>query len=315
VSASVALIGGRGYAGAEFLRVLAAHPSMQLAFASSGSQAGRPLVEVCPEWPEPSDTFQRVERDALKGLRADAWVLAVPNAAATSWVDAIRAARADAVIVDLSADHRFARDWVYGLPELNRPKIRSARNIANPGCYATGAQLALAPVRDWLAGTPVVFGISGYSGAGKRPSARNDPERLRNNLIPYRLNGHVHEREISLHLQADVRFIPHVAEFFRGISLTVSARLDHAMDAKDLEQLYLERYGGEKRVRLTTEVPEIRMVQRTPDVCIGGFSVDERDPRRISLVAALDNLCKGAATQAMQNLNLALDFDENLGLD
>ena len=161
----------------------------------------------------------------------------------------------------------------------------------------------------------MVFGISGYSGAGKRPSARNDPERLRNNLIPYRLNGHVHEREISHHLQADVRFIPHVAEFFRGISLTVSARLDHAMDAKDLEQLYLERYGGEKRVRLTTEVPEIRMVQRTPDVCIGGFSVDERDPRRISLVAALDNLCKGAATQAMQNLNLALDFDENLGLD
>ncbi len=102
------------------------------------------------------------------------------------------------VILDLSADYRFDPGWTYGLPERFRDQIRTSKLIANPGCYATGSQLGLLPLKDRLASPPVIFGVSGFSGAGKTPSPRNDPEMLRDNLMPYALSGHVHEQEISL---------------------------------------------------------------------------------------------------------------------
>jgi N-acetyl-gamma-glutamyl-phosphate reductase len=313
VSISIALVGGRGYTGAELLRLIARHPRLELAFASSGSQAGRALTSVCPEWPA-RDTFVSLDHDGVGRRSADAWVLAVPNGAAAEWASAIRAAHADAVILDLSADHRFDGDWVYGLPERFRDRIRGARQVSNPGCYATGAQLALLPVRDYLVGTPVVFGVSGYSGAGRRPSAKNDPERLRDNLLPYGLAGHVHEREMSEQLGLEVRFMPHVAAFFRGISLTVAAQVDHDASEARLLDVYGAAYGGEPRVRVTAAIPEVRQVRGTPDAMIGGFAVDRREPSRFTVVAVLDNLAKGAATQAMQNLNLALGLEEQLGV-
>ncbi|NND45540.1 MAG: N-acetyl-gamma-glutamyl-phosphate reductase [Xanthomonadales bacterium] len=315
MSARIALIGGRGYTGAEFLKYLARHPQLELAFASSASNAGRPLRESFPDWPDAETRFANVTPEDVAKHEADAWLLAVPNGAAAVWAAAIRKSHPNTVILDFSADHRFDDGWCYGLPERNREQVRAARNIANPGCYATGAQLALLPLVDRLQSAPVVFGVSGYSGAGKTPSARNDPERLRDNLIPYTLNGHVHEREISHQLSTDVRFMPHVAPFFRGISLTLSARLDHASDAAELLEAFSNFYAAEPRVRVSAEVPEIPAVRGGPDAHIGGFSVDVRHPRTLAWVAVLDNLGKGAASQAMQNLNLALQFDEHLGLD
>lgn len=314
MSARVALIGGRGYTGSEWLGLLLKHPQLSLAFASSGSLAGRPLTEAFPDWPASEDRFHPSDPQRVAGLDADAWLLAVPNGVAAGWATAIRAAHANAVILDLSADHRFDDNWVYGLPERNRARISGSLDIANPGCYATGAQLALAPLLDRLQGVPVIFGVSGYSGAGKAPSERNDPERLRDNLIPYRLNGHVHEREISHQLGRPVRFMPHVAPFFRGISLTLSVRLDHATSATELAAVFDAAYRGEPRVSVSRQIPEIAMVRHSPDIHIGGFSVDERDRCCASWVAVLDNLGKGAAAQAMQNLNLALGLDEHLGL-
>lgn len=315
MSLSVALIGGRGYTGAEWLGLLAGHPGLSLAFASSASQAGTALAEVCAIWPDPSARFIRFGPDDIPNHRAEAWVLAVPNGAAGEWAAAIRAADPDTVILDLSADHRFDKEWTYGLPERFRAEIRESRNIANPGCYATGAQLALLPLQDRLDGVPVVFGVSGFSGAGKKPTERNDPERLRDNLIPYRLNGHLHEQEISHQLQCEVRFIPHVAGYFRGISLTLTANLDRTMGETELTGMFREHYRHEARVKVLDGIPEISGVRNTPDIHIGGFSVDRRNPRRVSWVAALDNLSKGAASQAMQNLNLALQLDENLGIE
>lgn len=314
MSARIALIGGRGYTGTEWLKLLLKHPRLSLAFASSGSLAGRPLTEAFPEWPDSAERFRAADPQDLAGLDADAWLLAVPNGAAAEWAGAIRAAHSGAVILDLSADHRFDAGWVYGLPERNRTSISGALNIANPGCYATGAQLALIPLLDRLQGVPVVFGVSGYSGAGRAASERNDPERLRDNLIPYRLNGHVHEREISHQIERPVRFMPHVGPFFRGISLTLSARLDRATDAAELLAVFGDAYRNEPRVSVSEQIPEIAMVRHSPDIRIGGFSVDERDRSRVSWVAVLDNLGKGAATQAMQNLNLALGLNEHLGL-
>ncbi|KAA9130578.1 N-acetyl-gamma-glutamyl-phosphate reductase [Marinihelvus fidelis] len=312
---SVALVGGRGYTGAELLGLLARHPVLKLAFASSTSQAGLPVTEVCPQWPDANDQLVALSPGEVATGEADAWVLAVPNGAAAEWAQAISAAHPTAVIIDLSADHRFDDDWAYGLPELNRAAIRQAKRIANPGCYATAGQLGLAPIADRLAGTPSLFGVSGYSGAGRTPSPKNDPERLADNLLPYSLAGHVHEREIGHRLGRPVRFMPHVAPFFRGIAMTISARLGSPTSAAELEAIYREAYAGERRIRVSREAPEVRDMRDTPDAAIGGFTVSPDDPHDIAVVSVLDNLSKGAASQALQNINLALGLDEQLGLE
>jgi len=311
---SIALVGGRGYTGAEFLSLLAVHPQMQLAFASSSSQAGKAISETCPGWPDRSTVFAALQPSDVASKIADAWVLAVPNGVATIWAEAIHRAHPGAVILDLSADHRFNHDWTYGLPERFREKLRHSLLVSNPGCYATATQLALLPVLDRLTGTPVVFGVSGYSGAGRTPSDRNNPRRLHDNLLPYSLSGHVHEKEVGNQLGRDIRFIPHVASFFRGIALTISARLSEAVTAEQLFALYSQAYEDEARVQVSSEIPEVQAVRETPDVHIGGFDADDRDPSRITLVATIDNLLKGAASQALQNLNLALGLEENTGI-
>ena len=259
--------------------------------------------------------FTRLEPGGVADHSADAWVLALPNGLASGWVEAIRAEFSEAVIVDLSADYRFDNAWAYGLPERFRDRLRQARNIANPGCYATGSQLGLLPLKDSLVSAPVIYGVSGYSGAGKTPTPRNDPERLRDNLIPYALSGHMHEKEISHQLDTPVRFLPHVAAFFRGISLTLAFELDHATTPGRLFSLFQQAYGGEPLVEVIEEIPEVRAVQGTPAAHVGGFTLDERNPSRGSLVVVLDNLLKGAASQALQNLNLALGLDEYAGIN
>jgi N-acetyl-gamma-glutamyl-phosphate reductase len=312
---TVALVGGRGYTGAELLSLLATHPQMDLAFASSSSQAGQAVRDICPAWPDPDTSFVALQAKQVQTRQADAWVLAVPNGVAADWASRIREAHPDSAILDLSADHRFEKSWTYGLPERFRERIRESKLISNPGCYATGAQLGLLPVLDYLVGTAVVFGVSGYSGAGRTPSDKNNPDRLHDNILPYSLAGHVHEQEISHQLGRAVRFMPHVASFFRGISLTISAQVDHEATPEKLLSVYTGAYRNEPRIRVLPGIPEVQAVRETPDVHVGGFAVDERDPTRFTVVVTLDNLSKGAATQAMQNLNLALGLEENMGIE
>lgn len=314
-SPTINLIGGRGYTGSELLGLIAGHPQMTLGIASSRSEAGQTLSSACASWPDDGRTFTRLEPDGVVDYPADAWVLALPNGLAGQWVEAILAAFPGSVILDLSADYRFDTDWTYGLPERYRDQIRNARLISNPGCYATGAQLGLLPLAEDLRSDPLIFGVSGYSGAGKTPSPRNDPEVLKGNLVPYALSGHVHEREISHQLHTAVRFMPHVAEFFRGISLTIAFELDRPVTVEELATLYRQAYEGEKRIRISEEIPQVSAVQNTADVHIGGFNVDARNPAQGNLVVVLDNLLKGAASQALQNLNLALGLDENAGIN
>ena len=313
-SFSLNLIGGRGYTGSELLRLVAGHPRMELGIASSRSEAGQTISSACDGWPKDGRTFTRLEPDEVAAYPADAWVLALPNGLAAQWVEAINATFPSSLILDLSADYRFDAQWCYGLPERYRDEIRGSQLIANPGCYATGAQLGLLPIFEDLRSDPIVFGVSGYSGAGKTPSPRNDPKVLKDNLIPYALSGHVHEKEISHQLHTAVRFMPHVAAFFRGISLTIAFELDHPVSAEELKTTFQQAYAGEKRIRVGAEIPQVSDVQNTADVHIGGFDIDARNPAQGSLVVVLDNLLKGAASQAMQNLNLALGLDENAGI-
>ena len=309
------LVGGRGYTGSELLRLIAGHPDMDLGIASSRSVAGQSISSICDGWPQDGRTFTQLEPAGVSAHPADAWVLALPNGLAGEWVNAILADYPDAVILDLSADYRFDSQWTYGLPERFRDQLRDARLISNPGCYATGAQLGLLPLAEDLRADPVIFGVSGYSGAGKTPSPRNDPKVLKDNMIPYALSGHMHEKEVSRQLQSAVRFMPHVAAFFRGISLTIAFELDYPTSAGELEVLFRQAYEGEERIRISRDIPQVSAVQNTADVHIGGFDIDARNPAQGSLVVVLDNLLKGAASQAMQNLNLALGLDENAGIN
>ena len=311
----LALIGARGYTGRELLALLALHPGLELALAASSSRAGQPLRDELPDWPQAEARFAALTPEQVADVEAQVWVLALPNGASAPWVAAIERAHAEAVILDLGADYRFDPDWVYGLTECNREALAGARRIANPGCYATGAQIGLRPLRDRLAGPPVIFGVSGYSGAGRTPSPRNDPERLRDNLIPYALSGHVHEREIGTHLGRAVRFHPHVAAFFRGISLTVAVELQQPATTDELAATVSAAYAGEPLVAVDTAIPEIATLAPRAGVQVGGFTVDARDPRHASFVVVLDNLLKGAAVQALQNINLALGFEELAGLE
>lgn len=309
------LVGGRGYTGSELLRLLAGHPKMELGIVSSSSVAGQSISSACDGWPDDGRTFTQLEPGAISAYPADAWVLALPNDLAGAWVEAILKEFPGSVILDLSADYRFDPNWTYGLPERFREQIGSAKLIANPGCYATGSQLGLLPLVDQLVSSPVIFGVSGFSGAGKTPSPRNDPNVLRDNLIPYTLSGHIHEKEISHQLNSAVRFMPHVAAFFRGISLTIAFELDKGTSADELETRFRQAYADEALITVSKEIPQVSAVQNTAGLHIGGFTVDERDTRQGSLVVVLDNLLKGAASQAMQNLNLALGLEEYSGID
>lgn len=310
----LALIGGRGFTGTELLKLLTGHGGIELALATSESRAGQLITETVPEWPDSDQAFKSLQPDAVAGIEAGVWVLAMPNGQAEPWATAIESAHPDALILDLGADYRLDAEWVYGLTEINREAVAGARRIANPGCYATGALFGLLPIRTMLVSPPVIFGVSGFSGAGRRSSPRNDPGRLRANLIPYALTGHMHESEISAHLRRPARLHPHVGPFFRGISLTIAVQLTEPVSTDSLLELYRECYEDEPLIRVDETIPEIRHVSETPGLAIGGFSVDQRDPMRVSFVVTLDNLLKGAASQALQNINLALGLDELTGL-
>ena len=170
------------------------------------------------------------------------------------------------------------------------------------------------PLSDQLDDAPCAFGVSGFSGAGKTPNPRNDRQNLKDNLLPYSLTGHTHELEISRHLGAQVRFSPHVASFFRGISVTANAKLQSETNADELLQQFEDFYQAFPLVDAQAEIPEVRNVVESNRAMIGGFSVDQRDRRRIAIVCVIDNLRKGAASQIVQNLNLMFGHSAEHGL-
>lgn len=311
---AVALIGGRGYTGSSLLPLIAQHGSLELVCATSNSEAGQSLRIIDPDWPDPDQALMALNPDEVSTIQAHVWILALPNGASAPWVEAISQAHPTSLILDLGADYRFCDDWVYGLTEWHRSDLVGATRIANPGCYATAAQMALRPLAKSLASPPVIFGVSGYSGAGKTPSPRNDPARLAENLIPYQLTGHMHEKEVSHHLGQRVCFHPHVAPFFRGLSLTIHIHSKTPTTSDQLFEALSVAYAAEPLVSAHHDIPEIREVVNTPNVLIGGCTVDARDPHHASLVVVLDNLLKGAASQAIQNINVALGIDEREGL-
>ena len=308
---TIGLVGARGYVGREIVAVLAKHPRFAVSFVVSRTQAGQPVAEHLPG--APADlVFEDLGPEEVARKGVDAVVLALSNGQAEPYVAAIDRVRAETAIVDVSADYRFHSTWVYGLPELARGRLRGARRIANPGCYATAMTLALTPALDLIDGPAHACGVSGYSGAGATPSPRNDVDLLRDNLMPYSVVGHVHEREVSHHV-TPVCFVPHVAPFFRGITMTASFAVRKQPSTLALRHMYESYYAEEPMVTVTEEIPLVRDAVGKPGAAVGGIIMHPAGGRAV-VVATLDNLLKGAASQAVQNLNLAFDLPETMGI-
>src|SRR5579871_5216589 len=286
--ATVGVAGASGYAGGELMRLLAGHPRLAVGAATRepGELAG---CDVC--------------------------VLALPHGASAPL--ALELEAAGTRVVDMSRDLRGA--WIYGLPELHRDLVAGAATVANPGCYATAALLALAPLveRGQVCGTIVVDGKSGVSGAGKAPAEATHLCVAGEGITAYAPIDHPHQAEIERELSelagtpVTVTFTPHLAPFSRGLLVTAYAPLAGELDQAAAAELYAERYAGEPFVALVEQPRTQRM--RGANICQIAVHVDTR--RRMAVVvAALDNLVKGAAGQAIQNVNLMLGLDEDCGL-
>ncbi len=311
---SVGVVGARGYVGSELIKLINQHPCLWLSFAAARSQIGMPV----PSMEDVGMAYVDAEPSAVASHDVDAVVLAVPDGATGGYVDALSDSPGGSfskkVILDLSSDHRFDDQWVYGLSERNVIALRGATRISNPGCYATAVQLALGPVIDLIDSVPHAFGVSGYSGAGTTPSPRNDPKVLDGGITPYKLVGHTHEREITRHLGQSIRFSPHVAPFFRGITVTVQAQVKEPTNVDSIIEFFKASYKDSNLIRVIgEEIPCVQSISCDPGAEIGGITVDDKG-RDIAMVCTIDNLLKGAASQAIQNLNLAFGYENELGL-
>jgi N-acetyl-gamma-glutamyl-phosphate reductase common form len=304
---TIGLLGGRGYVGQEIIKLLVNHKYLNITSIFSSSKAGQSVpLNVGNEL-----LYQDLSLDKIVLSDEDAFILALPNNESQNYVDLIHRHNPQAIIVDLSADHRFDQAWEYRVPELSET-VQSTK-ISNPGCYASAMQFMLAPLKNILAGPVHLYGISGYSGAGATPNSRNDQEALQDSILPYSLVSHLHEKEVKAHSYPEILFTPHVGNFFRGIMMTGNFILSQSMSADEIYNLFVNHYQSEQLICIQPELPKLQDVQNTSNVIMGGFAVDQ-EINRLTFCCALDNLLKGAATQTVQNLNSAFGWDDNLGI-
>jgi N-acetyl-gamma-glutamyl-phosphate reductase len=292
------IAGASGYAGRELASLIAGHPRLSLRTAQARS-----------------DGYDALAPDEL--ARCDVAFLCLPHGASRDFGEAV--VRAGTPVVDLGSDFRLDPDWAYGLTELFRQDVRDSQQVANPGCYATAAILALTPLAEaGLLDAPVAIdGKSGVSGAGREPSERTHVSEVEGGVQPYSPTGHRHIAEIERSLERltgapfPVTFTPHLAPHSRGLEVTCYARLRRPLAQADAEALFHARYDAEPFVSVEQRVHPGRL--HGANSCHVGVWIDERTQTAIC-AAAIDNLVKGAAGQALQNANVMLGLDEGAGL-
>ena len=336
----VGVVGGTGYTGVELLRLLAAHPQVQVAAITSRAEAGTPVASLFPSLRGRVDlAFSDPAKAPLHDC--DCVFFATPNGVAMSQAKGLL--DAGARIVDFSADFRLKdkavwEKWykvahaspelfaeaVYGLPEMNRERIRGARLVANPGCYATAVQLALLPLveTDFVDHRHLIAdGKSGVSGAGRKAEVDILYSEASDNFKAYAVKGHRHHPEIIESLaslestsgrEIGLTFVPHLVPMVRGILATTYARITKETD---FQALYEKRYAKEPFVDVLPpgSQPETRWVRGTNQCRIAVHR--PLDAETLVVLAVEDNLVKGAAGQAVQNMNLMFGFPETQGLD
>lgn len=328
----VVVVGASGYAGAIAAGILWRHPGLELAAVTAREDTGRRLRDLYPHHRVPLELVP-FDPDEV-GAAADAAIVAYPHGSAAPAVAALleRGVR----VVDLSADFRL-RDvatyerWyvehphpelldraVYGLTELYREQIAAADLVACPGCFPTAAILALAPLAEaGLIADAVIDAKTGVSGTGKQPSARNHFVTVDENVIPYGVGAHRHMPEIDQELgrlgaPVPIVFTPHLVPLDQGELLSCYVAPTRRLDQAELAELYGRRYGDEPFIELVERPPGVRDVRET-NYCAISVHADERTGRCF-VFAAIDNLWKGTASQAVADLNLMFGLDEDAGL-
>ena len=309
----VGVFGASGYVGQELVRLLAGHPGASLVFATAESAAGE-LVEG-----------RRLVRAADAPLaRAEVVLSALPHGVSGRYVQEARAAGKRAV--DLSADFRLSPDAVYGLTEVARPRVALAELVANPGCYPTAALLALIPLaqRGLIdeSREVVIDAASGVTGAGRTPQRELLFGEVAEDFRAYAVgNGHRHLPELRATLAreggftGDLVFTPHLLPVKRGILETIHVPLSRVLDQATAEGIYETVYAGERCVRVMHgTLPSLKDVVYRNRVALGVAAVGNVRRPRLTVIAAIDNLVKGAAGQAIQNMNVMLGLAETLGL-
>jgi N-acetyl-gamma-glutamyl-phosphate reductase len=335
-----AIVGSTGYGGVELIRLLQSHPHVTVTSVISSSHAGAPIAEGFPHLTEiHTDLLDGVDVELIKS-KADVVFLATPHGVSMKLAPQFLAAGLK--VIDLSGDYRLKsgdtyREWykhepalqadvdraVYGLAEVYGANVTGADFISNPGCYSTATLLGLYPAvkMGWIQPDSIIIDAkSGVSGAGRGLNLGNHYSEINENFKAYKLNKHQHTPEIEQVLtEAAGRpvittFTPHLVPMTRGIMCTMYATLTEKRTSADFVELYNQFYEGRRfvRVRPDGNWPATKEVLGT-NYCDIGFSVDERTGR-ITFISVIDNLVKGAAGQAIQNLNLAMNWDETLGL-
>jgi len=338
--AKIGIAGATGYTGVELLRLLISHPEAEIVFLTSETYQGQLVAEVFPSL----SGFSNIKLSSLEfmsGDDCDIIFLALPHT--TSMQKVPDFLKRNTKVIDLSADYRLKdpvifEEWysvphqqpellkevVYGLPEIHREAIESARFVANPGCYPTSITLALAPLitEDWVDLSYIVADSkSGTSGAGRKTSLTTQFSEVNEGVSAYKIATHRHTPEIEQELSAlantDVRisFSPHLVPMTRGILSTVYINLMKDMSVEDLIEHFQKFYNGEPFVRvLPLGKYASTNFTAVSNFCDIGVQVDKRN-RRAIITSAIDNLIKGASGQAIQNMNLMLGFSETSGLN
>lgn len=340
---SVGIVGGTGYTGVELLRILLRHPKAQVRVLTSRTEAGKPVADMFPNLRGHTDLqFSDLNIDALK--ECDVVFFATPHGVAMQHAKDL--ITAGTKVIDLAADFRLQnleqfekwygmehacpdvlKDSVYGLTELNREKIKQAQVIGNPGCYPTTVQLGLAPLlksAQALIETKniIIDAKSGVSGAGRKASLSMIYSENADNFKAYGVAGHRHHPEIVEALEniagkkdvfEGLLFVPHLVPMIRGMLSTIYVDLTEAGKQTDLQALYENFYANEKFVDVmpANSSPETRSVRGANELRIALY---KPQPNKLIILAAQDNLVKGASGQAVQNMNLMFGFNEDEGL-
>jgi len=332
---NVGIVGGSGYTGGELLRLLSNHSEAKVVLVTSRKLAGKPVSSVHPHVKGIySMNFESPSAKEIAG-RCDFVFTAVPHGTAMDWVPDLL--KAGTRVIDLSSDyrlsvdvfertygikHRAPLDAVFGLTELH-PEVAAANVVGNPGCYPTGATLAVAPlVKAGLVDRVIFDSKSGISGAGVEPTETSHYPNMAENVIPYRLTNHRHVPEIKQELNRlypgiKINFTPHVFPSVRGILTTAHVfanedAIEKIQDRTSIGEIYTNFYRNSHFIRMSDSMPKLSSV-RGSNFCDIYFE-PEKGGDRLVVISAIDNLVKGASGQAIQNMNLMAGLDERTGL-
>ncbi|WP_223609403.1 N-acetyl-gamma-glutamyl-phosphate reductase [Chryseobacterium sp. OSA05B] len=309
------IVGANGYTGSELVRVLAFHPNVSLSFLYSRSNSGTKISDL---YPDLTAVCEQVLTDQPEDV--DILFLCLPHKESKNWLIK-NPVKEDTLVIDLGNDFRLdgsfgKRNFTYGLPEINKKNLAGAKSIANPGCFSTAIQLALLPLAEKdLLNEVYTTGITGSTGAGQSLQATTHFTWRNDNISAYKTLTHQHVDEILQqlvsfnHKDISLNFVPWRGDFARGIFTSSTVKTDLVLS--DIIQLYQDFYEGEPFVKVSENAIDLKQVVNT-NRCVIHI---EKSGNVAVIHSAIDNLLKGASGQAVQNMNIAMGWEENLGLN